>query len=173
MHSLDKTLLAFALLHSVLRGQTKALGSLRGPWVLVHKVLFELPEHLWQVRSLILNVIPPLLLSCGGLSFAPGRGVSLFGGIQHSPVDGCSAASCSFGVLTGEDEHRSFYSAVLNNFHVIKKKSPILVESLAKQAEPELGRGWSSALLRPVGTVTTPAVCFSRSSWSRLVGRCL
>ena len=26
------------------------------------------------------------------------------GGIQHSPVDGCSAASCDFGVLAGEDE---------------------------------------------------------------------
>ena len=26
------------------------------------------------------------------------------GGIQHSPLDGCSAASCDFGVLAGEDE---------------------------------------------------------------------
>ena len=32
---------------------------------------------------------------------------------QHSPVDGCSAVSCNFGVLTGEDEHTSFYSAIL------------------------------------------------------------
>ena len=36
-----------------------------------------------------------------------------FGGIQHSPVDGCSAASCNFGVLTGEDERTSFYSVIL------------------------------------------------------------
>ena len=38
-------------------------------------------------------------------------GVSFFGGIQHSPVNGCSAVSCHFGVLTGEDENMSFYSA--------------------------------------------------------------
>ena len=31
----------------------------------------------------------------------------VFGEIQHSPVNGCSAASCNFGVLTGEDEHMS------------------------------------------------------------------
>jgi len=48
------------------------------------------------------------LLSCWGFSFPLGHGVSFFGGIQHSPVDGCSAACCIFGVLT-EDEHRSFY----------------------------------------------------------------
>ena len=48
------------------------------------------------------------LLSCWGFSFPLGHRVSFFGGIQHSPVDGCSAACCIFGVLT-EDEHRSFY----------------------------------------------------------------
>ena len=69
----------------------------------VHKVLFEPSEHLWQVWGLILNVISPLLPSCWGFSFALVCGVSFFGGIQHSPVDG-SAASCDFGVLTGEDE---------------------------------------------------------------------
>ena len=36
-----------------------------------------------------------------------------FGGIQHSPVNDCSAVSCNFGVLTGEDEHTSFYSVIL------------------------------------------------------------
>ena len=36
-----------------------------------------------------------------------------FGGIQHSPVGGCSAAGCYFGVLAGEDECTSFYSAIL------------------------------------------------------------
>ena len=35
-----------------------------------------------------------------------------FGEIQHSPVDGCSAASCNFGVLAGEDEHTSSYSII-------------------------------------------------------------
>ena len=77
----------------------------------VHKVLFEPSKHLWQVWSLILNAILPLLPSCWGFSFALGHGVSFFGVIQHPPVSGCSAASCSFGVLTGEDEHMSFYSA--------------------------------------------------------------
>ena len=69
------------------------------------KVLFELTEHLWKVLSLILNMISPLLQSCLGFSFALGCGVSFFGEIQHSPVNGCSAASCNFGVLTGEDAH--------------------------------------------------------------------
>ena len=59
----------------------------------VHKVLFEPSECLWQVWGLILNVISPLLPSCWGFSFALGHGVSFFGGIQHSPADGCSAAS--------------------------------------------------------------------------------
>ena len=67
-----------------------------------NKVLFESSEHLWWVWCLILKVILPLLPSCWGFSFALGRGVSFFGGIQHSPVDGCSTASCNFGVLAGE-----------------------------------------------------------------------
>ena len=54
-----------------------------------------------------------LSLSYWGLSFALGRGVSFFGGIQLSPVDGCSAVSCSFGVLKGEDERTSFFSIIL------------------------------------------------------------
>ena len=52
---------------------------------------------------------PPTVL----LSFALGRGISFFGGIQHSPVNGCSTASCNFGVLVWEDERTSFYSAIL------------------------------------------------------------
>ena len=78
----------------------------------VCKVLFEPAERLWQVWGLILNVILPLLASCWSFSFALECGVSLFGGAQHSPVDSCSAASCSFGVLTGEDKRTSFYSAI-------------------------------------------------------------
>ena len=34
------------------------------------------------------------------LFFALGRGVSVFGEIQHPPVHGCSAISCGLGVLT-------------------------------------------------------------------------
>ena len=58
---------------------------------------------------------PPIIL--WGFSFALGHTVLFFFfffyGIQHSPVDGCSAASCNFGVLIGEDECMSFYYAIL------------------------------------------------------------
>ena len=37
-----------------------------------------------------------------------------FGGFQHCPVHGYSAASWDFGVLSGGDECTSFYSAILN-----------------------------------------------------------
>ena len=53
------------------------------------------------------------LPSCWGFSFALEHGVSFFGGIQHSPIDGCSTASSNFGVLTGEDDHTSFSSTIL------------------------------------------------------------
>ena len=62
---------------------------------------------------MILNAIAPFLLSCCGFSFDLGYGVSFWGGFQHSPVDGCSAASGNFGVHTGEDEQMYFYSAIL------------------------------------------------------------
>ena len=79
----------------------------------VHKVLFEPSECFWWVWGLILNVILSLLQFCWGFSFALGCGLSFFGGIQHSPTDGCSEVSCNFGVLSGEDEHMSFYSVFL------------------------------------------------------------
>ena len=98
-------------------GDTQTLkgrsGSLSVVSPAVHKVLFEPSECLWKVWGLILKVISPLLASCWDFSFALGCGVYFFGGIQHSPVDGCSAVSCNSGVLTGEDEHMSFYSAIL------------------------------------------------------------
>ena len=78
----------------------------------VLKVVFDPSKHLWQLWGLILNAISPLLLSCWGFSFALEHGVSFSGGIQHSSVDGCFTASCNFGVLTGEDECTSFYSAI-------------------------------------------------------------
>ena len=77
-----------------------------------HKVLSEPFDCLWWVWGLSLNAISPLLLSCWGFSFALEHGVSFFGGIQHSFVDGCSATSWNLGVLTGEDECTSFSSAV-------------------------------------------------------------
>ena len=78
------------------------------------EVLFEPSEHIWCVWGLILNVILLVLLSCWDFSFALGHRVTFFGGIQHSPVHGCSAASCNFGVLAGEDECTSFYSTILH-----------------------------------------------------------
>ena len=40
---------------------------------------------------------------------------------EHSPVTGCSAASCNFGVLIEEDELTSFYSTILS-IYVIKQE---------------------------------------------------
>ena len=74
-----------------------SLCEVSGSWC-THS-LFEPFECLWRVWGLILSVILPLLLSCWGFSFALVRGVSFFGGIQHSPLNGCPAASCNFGVL--------------------------------------------------------------------------
>ena len=90
----------------------QSLGSLFGSWCTVG--LFEPSERLWRVWGLILNVISPLLPSYWGLSFALGCGASFFGGIQHSPFDGCSAESCNFGVLA-EDECTSFCTAIFNS----------------------------------------------------------
>ena len=69
-------------------------------------------------------MISPLLPSCWGFFFALGRGVSFFGGIKHSPVDGCSAASNNFGVLAGEDERTSFYSTIFHLVAVSVQESP-------------------------------------------------
>ena len=98
---------------------TRSSGSFSGvsePWCALG--LFEPSERLWRVWGLIVNVILPLLLSSWGFSFAFGYGISVFGGIQHSPFDGCSVESCNFGVLA-EDEHASFCTAILNS-HIMK-----------------------------------------------------
>ena len=58
------------------------------------------------------NLVPPTIFL--GFSFSLGHEESFFGGIQHSLVNGCSAASFNFGVLAGEDECTSFYSAILS-----------------------------------------------------------
>ena len=59
------------------------------------------------------NVIAPLLPSRYSFSFVPGHGVFFFfSGFQQLPVDYCSAASCDFDVLAG-DEHMSFYCPIL------------------------------------------------------------
>ena len=82
----------------------------------MHKVLYESSEHFWWVWGLILNMTLPLRPSFWGVSFALGCGVYFFGGIQHSPVNACSAVSCNFGLLAGEDEHTSFYSTSYSKY---------------------------------------------------------
>ena len=44
-----------------------------------------------------------------------------FGEIQHSSLDGRSAAICNFGVLSGEVERMSFYSAILEKMLRMEK----------------------------------------------------
>ena len=80
-----------------------------------HKILFEPSGSLWLAWGLILNVILPLLLSYWVFSFALGCGVcfSFLVGSNILLSDSCSAVSCIFGVLS-EDEHTSFYSAILD-----------------------------------------------------------
>ena len=56
-------------------------------------------------------IIPTILL---GLLLCPWKSVSFINGLQHSPVNGCSAKTCNFGVLAGEDECMSFYSIILS-----------------------------------------------------------
>ena len=89
----------------------------------VHKVLFEPSEHLREIWDLTLNTILPLLPSCWGFSFALGCGVSFFSGIQHFPIDGCSAASCNFRFLTEEQECMSLYSTILIVHGVTKSQT--------------------------------------------------
>ena len=56
------------------------------------------------------DLAPPPVLS--GLLLRPWTWVSFFGGLQHPPVGSGSAVSRSFGVLAGEDERTSFFSAI-------------------------------------------------------------
>ena len=71
-------------------------------------------------------VISPCLLSQRGFFFAFGCGVSVFGGFQHSPVDGCSAANCDFGALAGRVTCMSFYPTILES-ELIKARSRMVV----------------------------------------------
>ena len=98
----------------------QSLWEFLGPGA--HKVCLSPLECLWWVRGLILNMILCPLQSCCSFPFALGCGVSLFGVIQHSRVNGYSATSCNFGVLAGEDGHTSFYSAILDPFPKSKYK---------------------------------------------------
>ena len=56
------------------------------------------------------NFTPPVVVL--GLLLCPWTWGIFFAGIQHSPVDDCSAVSCNFGVLAGENEHTFFYFTI-------------------------------------------------------------
>ena len=84
------------------------------PWVLVRmRFVCVLQETLVDMGFDFNILLMWFLLSHCGFSFVFGHGVSFFGGLQHLPIDGCSAASCDFCVLTGEYEHTFFYSTIL------------------------------------------------------------
>ena len=57
----------------------------------VHKALFEPSKCLWLGFDSKRDFTPPTVLL--GLLLCPWTWVSFFGGIQHSPASGCSAAS--------------------------------------------------------------------------------
>ena len=66
-------------------------------------------------------------------------GVPLFGGLQHSPIDDCSAASCNFGVPTGEDKCTSFYSAILAQITKIDQKGVGIAQGVVRRLKVILG----------------------------------
>ena len=118
-------------LQETLKGRSGSVsGGSLGPGA--HKVLFEPSEHLWQVWGVIVNTISVLLTSCWGFSCLDIGYFFFFffGGIQHCPVNGCSEASCNFTVFVEEDEHVSFYSAILSvnlqNFLELTTKKDVL-----------------------------------------------
>ena len=68
--------------------------------------------HLAGMGFDLIMIVPLVPSRCSFFVF--GYGVSLFGGFQCPPVDGCSTASCDFVALAGGAKCTSFYSAVLN-----------------------------------------------------------
>ena len=76
-----------------------------------HIVLFEPSEHLWRVLGFDskCDFVPPTIL-LGLLLFPWTWGIFFFLMGANILLSGCPAASCNFGVLTG-DESTIFYSA--------------------------------------------------------------
>ena len=85
----------------------------------------------------MLNVISPLLPSCWGFSFALGRGVSFGGGIQHSPVCGCSVVSCSFSqFLLLHHQNDSNYRTIA----LISHTSKVMLKTLQVRLQQYMNR---------------------------------
>ena len=66
-----------------------------------------------MVWGLMLNMISHILHLAAASPLALGVGVSFFSGIKHSSVDGHSAMSGNFGILTKENRCMSYYSIIL------------------------------------------------------------
>ena len=78
-----------------------------------HKVLFVPSKSLVEMRFDIKHdCASPIVLF--QLPICPWTwGIFFFGGFQHPPFNGCSAANCGFDVLTEEDELMPFCSTIL------------------------------------------------------------
>ena len=78
-----------------------------------HKVLFAPSKYLWWAWNFILNVIASSYQLTGASSL-PLDVRYVFWWDPTFSCWWCSAAACDFGVFIGEDEHTSFYSAILS-----------------------------------------------------------
>ena len=102
-------------------GDTQTLKgrSQRWVWLSLWEVFWCTQGFVWALQASLVGIgfdskcdfIPPAILL--GLLLCPWMWGIFFGGIKHSPVGSWSAVSCNFGVLAGEDECTSFYSAIL------------------------------------------------------------
>ena len=104
------------------RSEAGLAQSLWGLWVLVHTRFF-----VWDLQTPLASMgfdskcdfTPPT--PCWGFSFARGWEISFFGGIQHFPVDGCSAVSRNFEF---SQEKRSARPSTASSSYMLQLKSP-------------------------------------------------
>ena len=109
-----RPLLTHASAGDTQRHGSEVAMSLAGLWALVHARFCLSPPRFFDgygFDSKLHFTFPTILL---GLLICLWMWGIFFCvcGIQHSPVDGYSATSCNFGVIAGENECMSFYSAI-------------------------------------------------------------